>query len=187
MCSSTDSLLCYLLVKGTMKMKEKLSTCAQDQLSGGRYWDAEDVKTILHDIKPSNDACESVLGLNDYLTTAIPNMHQMSCSNLIQAKKNKTLKWLSSLPEDRQSAIVNLAIKQRQLVNQEYREAEKERARQRQHKILVEHNKQVSIEKKLCNEREKLSESHLVTTSDELKAELHAIDTENSKGTKKKR
>lgn len=36
---------------------------------------------------------ESMLGLNDYLTTAIPNLAQVSCSNLVQVKKNKTVRW----------------------------------------------------------------------------------------------
>ncbi len=63
--------------------------------------------------KPSNDVCESILGLNDYLTTAVPNLHQLARSNLVQVKKNKTLKWLSNLQENNQSAIVNLAVKEK--------------------------------------------------------------------------
>ena len=86
--SSADSFLRMLLIKGTSKMREKLSTYAEDQLPGGCYWEPnEELQKILLEIKPSNDACESILGLNDYLTTAIPNLHQMACSNIIQAKK----------------------------------------------------------------------------------------------------
>ena len=33
------------------------------------------------------DMCESILALNDYLSTVMPNLHQMSKSNLVQAKK----------------------------------------------------------------------------------------------------
>ena len=66
-------------------MRKKLCSYAKDQLPGGLYWDAdENVKDILRQLKPSNDVCESVLGLNDYLTTAIPNLHPMSRSNLVQ-------------------------------------------------------------------------------------------------------
>ena len=73
-------------------MREKLSTYAEDQLPGGCYWEPnEELQKILLEIKPSNDACESILGLNDYLTTAIPNLHQMARSNIIQAKKIKHL------------------------------------------------------------------------------------------------
>ena len=60
-------------------MKEKLSSYAQYQLPGCCYWEPdEQVQDNLHELKPSNDVCESMLGLNDYLTTAIPNLHQMA-------------------------------------------------------------------------------------------------------------
>ena len=87
----TDSdTLTSLLVKGACSMREKLCSYAKDQLPGGLYWDPdENVKDILCQLKPSNDVCESILGLNDYLTTAIPNLHQMSRSNLVQVKKKQ--------------------------------------------------------------------------------------------------
>ena len=73
-------------------MREKLCSYATDQLPGGLYWDADNnVKDILCQLKPSNDVCESILRLNDYLTTAIPNLHHMSHSNLVQIKRNKTI------------------------------------------------------------------------------------------------
>ena len=79
-------------------MREKLRSYAQKQLPGGCYWNPnQQIKDVLCQLKPSNDVCESILGLNDYLTTAIPNLNQMARSNLVQAKKNKTLKWLSNL------------------------------------------------------------------------------------------
>ena len=71
--SESDCVILYpLLAAGAVKMREKLSTYAQNQLPGGKYWDpAEpDVKRVLTELKPSNDLCESILGLNDYLTTA---------------------------------------------------------------------------------------------------------------------
>ena len=49
-------------------MKKKLLSYAQNQLPGGKYWDPdENVKAILKSLKPNNDICESILGLNDYL------------------------------------------------------------------------------------------------------------------------
>ena len=69
-------------------MKEKLLTYARNQLPDGIYWDPEpEIKAILKTLKPNNDICESLLGLNDYLTTAIPNMHQISRSNLKRTKQ----------------------------------------------------------------------------------------------------
>ena len=85
-------------------MKKKLYTYAKNQLPGGKYWDPEVcVRKVLAELKPSNDLCESILGLNDYLTTAIPNLHQMSRSNLVQVKKNQTMKWLHELPNEQQA------------------------------------------------------------------------------------
>ena len=66
---------------------------------------------VLSQLKPSNDVCE-VLGLNDYLTTALPNLDQVSRSNLVQMK-NKTVEWLDTLPQQQQNSIVNFAVKRR--------------------------------------------------------------------------
>ena len=179
--------LTEIVTSGALKMKEKLSSYAEDQLPGGCYWEPdEQVQDILRELKPSNDVCESILGLNDYLTTAIPNLHQVARSNLVQVKKNKTLKWLSNLQEDDQSAIVNLAVKQRRFVTKECRNEEKVRAQQRQQKMLQENTKRVTQEKKLREEKEKLLQYHLITSSDELKEELHTIDEESLSITKKR-
>ena len=75
-------------------MNTKLTTYAKNQLPGGKYWKPEPaIKAILKQLKPNNDVCESILGLNDYLTTAIPNLHQLIRSNMIQVKKNETMQW----------------------------------------------------------------------------------------------
>ena len=61
----------------------------KNQLPSGQHWDPEVcVRKVLAELKPSNDLCESILGLNDYLTTTIPNLQQMRRSNLVQIKKN---------------------------------------------------------------------------------------------------
>ncbi len=61
-------------------------------------------------LKPTN---ESLLGLNDYLSGAIPNMHQVTRSNMIQVKKNKTIKWLHDLPSAEQDNVIELAVRRR--------------------------------------------------------------------------
>uniref|UniRef100_A0A1X7UU70 Uncharacterized protein n=1 Tax=Amphimedon queenslandica TaxID=400682 RepID=A0A1X7UU70_AMPQE len=148
--NSAESLLNTLLVKGASKMKEKLSTYAADQLPGGCYYEPkEEVRSILCEIKPSNDACESVLGLNDYLTTAIPNLHQLARFNMIQMKKNKHLNGFQLSQGMREASIIDLAVKQKRLVSQEYRDSEKTRAQQRQHKMQME-NAESSIGKEIA-------------------------------------
>ena len=91
---SCDSRVLYpLLHAGPVSTRRKLTDYAKNQLPGGIYWE-------LCDLKPNNDICESILGLNDYLTTAIPNMHQVARSNLVEVKKIGTMRWYQNLPTD---------------------------------------------------------------------------------------
>lgn len=93
--SASDAELIEMLWNGAIQIREKLHTYASSQLPGGDYWDPEpSIKRELDRLKPSNDLCESILGLNDHLSTAIPNLHEASGSNLVQLKKNKTIQWL---------------------------------------------------------------------------------------------
>ena len=116
-----SSILYPLLTAGAAKMKNKLCTYAAHQLPGGIYWNTEDpaVRKELTKIVPSNDLCESILGLNDYLTTMIPNLNQMSCSNLVEIKKNHTMQWLDELPNKEQRGVIKLAVECRQKVEEE--------------------------------------------------------------------
>ena len=40
-------------------------------------------------------------------------MHQITRSNLVQLKKNETIKWLQKLPESQQGKIIDLATASR--------------------------------------------------------------------------
>ena len=92
-----EGMLLTRLSHGCKSMADKLITYARDQLPGGRYWDPEpETKEILNKLEPNNDLCESILGLNDYLFTAIPNMDQLTRSNIVQIKNNKTMEWLDN-------------------------------------------------------------------------------------------
>ena len=78
-----------LIVSGSSSMQEKLCTHVVNQLPGGIYWEPEDpsVRKILSELS------ESLLGLNDYLTSSIPKSFPYnlfsdtktwcSCSNTI--------------------------------------------------------------------------------------------------------
>ena len=59
-----DDIVLAKLSSGAIAMKEKLVVYASSQLPGGEYWDPNpDVKSVLSNIKPTNDLCESILGL----------------------------------------------------------------------------------------------------------------------------
>lgn len=181
------SCLQSLLVKGATTMQEKLCSYAADQLPGGRYWNPDkQVQDVLSQLPPSNDVCESILGLNDYLTTAVPNLHQMSRSNLVQLKKNKTMKWLSHLSNETQTAVIDMAVKQRRHVKQTYDEEQTARAEHRKQAMIKDHAKREAMKKRLCEEKQKLSQLHLVTTPQELKDEFQKIDMKPVSATRKK-
>lgn len=175
-CKIDSDILTSLMIKGASNMREKLCSYAKDQLPVGLYWDADkNVKDILCQLKPSNDVCELILGLNDYLTTVIPNLHQMSRSNLVQVKKNRTMKCVSDLPEEEQLAMVDMAVKQRRCVS---KDEERERSEQRKQNMIKENTKRVALQEKMCHEKERLSQLHLITTPEELQ-ELILIDKES--------
>ena len=142
-------------------MKEKLCTYARNQLLGVKYWDPKEcIKKVLAELKPSNDLCESILGHNDYLTTAIPNLHQVSRSNLVQVKKNQTMKWLDKLPREQQLRVMDLAVKERQNVAKEYKNEEEERGKQRRQNMLQAHLRREALKQKAQQERDELSQKH---------------------------
>ena len=187
-CNEWDKTLLYpIIANGAVSMKSKLSSYAQDHLPGGIYWDPEpDVKKILEELNPSNDLCESILGLNDYLTTAIPNMHQVTRSNLVQLKKNKTIKWLQQLPQSQQDDVVSLAIASRRDVLASRKEADARVCKQRRDNMLQAHSRLQGLKFKEKTEKHALLQEHLIISSKELNEALANIDKEVSKSKTKK-
>ena len=124
-------------------MKAKLMDYARNQLPGGVYWSPEPaVEKVLKGHRANNDVCESILGLNDHLTTAIPNMHQQTRSNLVEVKKNGTMAWYESLSSEERDAITKLAVKRRKQVMQETKKADEKLSQKRQ-----ENNEAISSKK----------------------------------------
>ena len=58
----------------------------------------------------------------------------MSRSNLVQLKKNKTMMWLSELPCEKQTAVIDMAVKRRRQVKQTYIEEQIARVEHRNKK-----------------------------------------------------
>ena len=182
---SDSSLLYPLLATGASAMKDKLCKYAHSLLPGGKYWEADPaIEAVLRQLKPSNDLCESILGLNDYLTTAIPNLHQLSRSNLIQVKKNKTIQWFQQLPKKQQHSIVELAINRRAEVAKRYKEEEAIRSLKRREKMVRDIYRRDVLEQRAKEERARLSNLHLITT-EELKQALSEIDCQSLSSKKK--
>lgn len=70
----------------------------------------------------------------------VPNLHQMSHSNLVQLKKKKTMTWLSQLPNEKQTAVIDMAVKQRQQVKQAYNKEQTARVEHRKQAMIEEHS-----------------------------------------------
>lgn len=183
-----EGILFPLLAAGASEMNNKLTTYAINQLPGGKYWNPEPaVEATLKLLKPNNDLCESILGLNDYLTTTIPNLHQLTRSNMIQVKKNKTMQWFHKLPQAEQQTIVRLAVKKRGEVMKAYKEEEIKRKKERQDKMIREKQRREALKQRAIKEREKLSKLHLITSPHELRRALSEIDNEDISVSKKNR
>ena len=176
---SQATLLYPLLVAGASAMKEKLRTYAQNQLPGGRYWEPEKpVQEILKKLKPTNDLCESILGLNDYLSAAIPNMQQMSRANLIQVKKNKTMTWFHQLSSREQKSIVHLAMKRRAEVARLDKAAASQRSKARREKMVRDNCRRRALKQRATLERERLTMLPVITSVRELQIALSKVDNE---------
>ncbi len=173
---------------GAVMMKEKLLSYGRDQLPGGRYWNPDDAETIdaLKHLEPSNDLCESMLGLNDYLCTALPNMQQLTRSNLVEIKKNHTMTRFNSLPPEKQEFMVNLAIKNRKEVKDQYKQDQHKQEERRQENIVKQKEERDNKKKKVAMEKEKLSKLYLVTSVSGFDQVLASIG-ESCKSNKKRR
>jgi len=174
-----DELTTSIISTGAAAMNEKLQHYAMKQLPGGIYWDPQPhIKVILSEISPSNDVCESILGLNDYLNSAIPNMHQQTRSNLAQIKKNKTMEWLHTLPHQKQDEVLELAYAQRSEVSKERQKEDKRRCQLRKEKMLQANKKMQTGKQKKEEALIALSKIDLITSAEELHNTIESIDGE---------
>ena len=96
------------------------------------------------------------------------------------------MKWLSDLKEEERSTIIDLAVKQRRLVTKDEESKKIARAQQRKEKMLLENTRRLARERKLCDEKEKLMEAHLITSTNELMEELNTVDQESLSSAKKR-
>ena len=175
-----------IIAKGAAMMEQKLQNYAANQLPGGKYWSpTPEVKAILSQISPSNDICESILGLNDYLSTVIPNTHQQTRSNLAQIKKNKTITWLEALPQQQQDTVLELAYLQHVANRKECADDKDKRKLLRQEKMIQEHEKKELHKVKVSKELSELANISLIMSSQDLYKEVRNIDEQHGSMTAK--
>ena len=172
-----DQLLQQKLCKGAEMMRCKLHVYAKDYLPSGKYWDPpDDVKDILQQIRPSNDICESILGLNDWLQSTMTNVSQRTKRNLIEAKKNKSLPWLDIQATEEQHKVIEMATKQRETVKNESKKHIASIKDQRQQSMMKTISKQKNKEMRLEHLKRELSSVLIVIDKDHLDSILKEID-----------
>ena len=160
-------------------MREKLCKYACTMLPGGIYWEPDlATKSVLRQLKPTNDLCESILGLNDYLTTAIPNLHQLSRSNLIQVKKNRTIPWFQQLPKSQQHSIIDLAVRRRAYVAEQFKHEVAMRREKRCERMAQDNCQRDALRQKVKEQEEQLASMHVIATTEELKETLSDIESQ---------
>ena len=167
-----------MLVQGAQEMKEKLQSYASTQLPGGLYWNPvdEDVKKVLSTLTPTNDICESILGLNDWITSHIPNMKQSTVSTLVQLKRNHTMSWLDELSSEQQDKIVSYAQTEKRKLVLERKENEQQIKDKRLENIRGVIEKREVAEKKKREEKVNMAKIHQITSVSELIETLGMID-----------
>lgn len=76
----------------------------------------------------------------------------MTRSNMIQVKKNKTIKWLHDLPSTEQDKVVELAVARRAQVSKESKEDLRNSNRRRE-KLKQAHIRRQALERRAQQER----------------------------------
>jgi hypothetical protein len=102
------------LVQGAAsEMLKTIEKYKADQLPGGRLWEpSSHVRELCTNIPSTNDKCESLLGLNDWIHRRNPNFSQQTVSTLCQTARNKTSDWLNEQPRSLQHKIIQVAKKE---------------------------------------------------------------------------
>ena len=92
-------------------MHSKLQHYMKDYLPGGRYHNPDLIaQSVLSNLQPHNDRCESVFGCNDWLSKILPNMAQSPHSTMVEFSLNYTMKWLKDQEEKHKQVLLTLAL-----------------------------------------------------------------------------
>ena len=113
-------------------------------------------------------------------------MHQVTRSNLVQLKKNKTVQWLQQLPQSQQSDVIDLAISSRREACASRKDDDAKVIKQRRDNMIQAHSRLQALRHKEQTEKHKLLKEHLITSSEELYQSIVTIDEEVSTATKRR-
>ncbi len=151
-------------------MAEKTRSYKSDQLPGGKLWTPSAVmKKALADIDPTNDLCESIIGLNDWLQKGTPNFSQRTVSTMVEVLRNSTMPWFLRQDKEMRDKITNLAKKRSKLVRQEDRvPVERRLKRKRAREVEMGKVRQLKRMKK----QKEIEETEILTKVEAVEEEL---------------
>ena len=150
-------------------------TYKADQLPGGKYWNPDEgTKAILGKFKAHNDAYESALGTNDWISSALQNLCQQTQSTLAEVSHNKTIQWLQSQESSVKSQVTALATTSRKKHDRKQMQQITEKRLQLREEAMIKSPRKV---KKPKEQKQKLEKEHLIQTVEELDEQVEQIET----------
>ena len=162
-----------LVERAAKYMAEKLRLYKADQLPGGRLWfPCDAVKKALAHVEPTNDLCEGILGLNDWLQKVTPNLSQRTVSTMVEVLRNSTLPWFLKQDKDMRDRIINLARKRSRRVRQEDCKLREQRRMKRKRAREVEIEKGKARKLKRMKKQKEIEETEILTTVEEVEEAL---------------
>ena len=105
----------------------------------------------------------------------MPNLSQQTLSALIEVTY-KTVDWLNSQPDKKQQEVVDLAVSERRTIQKTRKEHEKQITETRIQQKLQEAEKLKEKTERLAQERAALQQEILITTPEQLDAEIEKIE-----------
>ena len=173
---TNHSLLLKMVRHVGQAMGEKLKSYKQDHLPDGRYYDPEkETQLVLSALQPHNDKVESVFGMNDWLSTILPNMQQATKSALIEFSYNGTMQWLKAQGEQQKQVLISLAQTRRKAVFEERRQEAAALLKAKIDDRIVAIKQAQLNQEKVDDIIDKVKSEMVITSLDELKVRVDSI------------
>ena len=162
-----------LIKKASERMLDKLKNYKAEQLPGGKLWNPDtDTRKALAKIQPTNDLCEGILGLNDWLQKRTPNFSQRTVSGMVEVLKNSTMPWFWKQNKDFKDKIIILAKKRSNQVIREEKELLEGHRRKRKMMRKAEEEKARVKRAKQAQKQEELSKIEIIPNINDLEDAL---------------
>ena len=162
-----------LIKKASERMLDKLKNYKAEQLPGGKLWNPDtDTRKALAKIQPTNDLCEGILGLNDWLQKRTANFSQRTVSGMVEVLKNSTMPWFWKQNKDFKDKIIILAKKRSNQVIREEKELLEGHRRKRKMTRKAEEEKARVKRAKQAQKQEELSKIEIIPNITDLEDAL---------------